>query len=157
MTVVHIKEDTKLNKIRVKEMPKKCPKCGEPNSLDFDPDFKIWRCIWVSCSYEEREIREFSKNEMGRVVPDLPLVFLSNDFVKNQLSFFELSQKKSKIPFEIDIQCPFCKNGVLTLNMLKKNICETHVVHTGDSYRFNCSNHKECASMFTYTNTWMHC
>ncbi len=35
-------------------MAKKCPKCGDPNSLDYDPDFKIWRCVWVDCNYEEK-------------------------------------------------------------------------------------------------------
>jgi len=33
-------------------MVKKCPKCGE-YSLDYDPDFKKWRCLWVDCFYEE--------------------------------------------------------------------------------------------------------
>ena len=31
---------------------KKCPKCGA-DSLDYDPDFKKWRCLWVGCFYEE--------------------------------------------------------------------------------------------------------
>lgn len=34
-------------------MAKKCPKCKR-NSLDYDPVYKAWRCIWVDCSFQEK-------------------------------------------------------------------------------------------------------
>jgi len=39
-------------------MAKYCPECKN-YSLDYNPIYKIWRCVWVECSYEEeKEIDE---------------------------------------------------------------------------------------------------
>lgn len=41
-------------------MVRKCPKCGD-YSLDYDPDFKKWRCSWVGCFYEEEDFENLKQ------------------------------------------------------------------------------------------------
>ena len=101
-------------------------------------------------------MRVFTKEEMGRVVPEIPLIFLSDDFM-DKLDRRKFYARRYNLPLETDVQCPYCKEGVLVLNELKKDICEVHVCHTGDSYTFNCSNRKKCAGHFAYSITWMYC
>ena len=35
-------------------MTRKRPQCND-DSLDYDPVFKKWRCLWVDCFYEEED------------------------------------------------------------------------------------------------------
>ena len=87
-------------------------------------------------------------------------IVMKKDFVNKHLG-----KLFSKAPYfkwnwerkiETDIYCPYCKEGVLTLIKKEKDICETHVCHTGNSYILLCS--KRCNEVgFFYTNTWLYC
>ncbi len=142
-----------MSKTKIKNISKKCPKCGDLNSLDYKPDLKIWKCIWSSCNYEEKEVRIFTKEEMGYVAYE-GVIMLSDKFVDDHLHLLNYLWRRYDTPVELDVQCPFCKEGVLVIKEMKKNICEIHVCHTGDSFTVRCSNDKTCGGYFAYHHTF---
>lgn len=106
----------------------------------------------------EKDIKKFTKEEMGSWGRGMFFCDLPKDFMRKHLPLFEIHWKK--LPFKTNIQCPFCEEGILILIEIKKNICEVHMCHTGDSYTFHCSNRYEkvkCKAFFSYTNRWLYC
>jgi hypothetical protein len=108
-------------------------------------------------------IKKFELEEMGRYFENW--LDLKDDFVRKNINLWDMENKvknywKKDRPLS-KVACPFCKEGVLEMIEAKKDICETHVVETGMSYKFKCSN--ECYIkeskfiLITYNYTHTHC
>lgn len=114
----------------------------------------------------DSSIKRFTAEEMGQVLEDGAWIRLSDEFVKSHLDLWELSYYLEPRVFTkaerglTTIACPFCGNGVLELIEAEKDICETHMVETGMSYKFRCSeecfrtNHKGVLITYSYTHTY---
>ena len=57
-------------------------------------------------------------------------------------------------PIVTTVRCCKCNTGFLRLIDKRKDICEVHVCHNGDSYTFQCS---ECKTLYYYRNQWLFC
>ena len=111
---------------------------------------------------EEKEIKRFKIEEIGSTRWGSSLIDIHNKFFGKHLSKFTFPApfnygSFSKYnPIDTDIACPYCEIGVLQLTDKKKDICEIHVCHNGNSYQFHCSEH--CNEfLFSYRNTWLYC
>lgn len=100
-------------------------------------------------------MKEFKIEEMGMYFKGIQFIRLSKDFIDKHLPLNIIHWET--LPYETDIQCPFCRQSVLILTKREREICDVHICHTGDSYEFKCKNNSKCNSLFTYTNTWLYC
>ena len=101
-------------------------------------------------------MREFNKEEMGYVAPKSPIIMLSDKFVDEHLHLCGFLFRRYDVPVELDVQCPFCKDGIMVITEMKKDICEVHVCHTGNSYSLQCSD--KCNKVkFIYFERWLYC
>lgn len=80
------------------------------------------------------------------------------DIMSIMTPYFKIGFNPYKESILTEVKCPFCEDGVLELLKKEKEICETHVCHTGDSFTFQCS--KRCKNpyiLYSYSYTWRYC
>jgi len=34
----------------------RCPRCND--YLDYDPNRKVWKCLWIGCGFEKKVVKE---------------------------------------------------------------------------------------------------
>lgn len=101
-------------------------------------------------------MRYFEKEEMGIVVPESPFIMLSDKFVREHLHLSNYLWRRYTTPIQLDICCPFCKDGLMIIVEMKKDFCEVHECRTGDSYTLRCNN-VDCLAFFAYSHTFLYC